>query len=163
MRCGAAREPLLDRGVWERALQVAAGGDFVRHIVGFDPAQDGRFESAEAEVERIAFHFGEGEADGGGIAVGRQAVDDGAAGIAEAEQFGHLVESFAGGVVARLAEQAVVEALADLEEVGVAAADHQGEGGKSHRRSGASGFQDDGVNVAFDVIDRDQRNANARS
>ena len=74
--------------------------------------------------------------------MGRQAIDDRAAGIAEAEQFGHFVEGFAGGIVAGLAEQAIVEALADLEEVGVAAADHQGQGGISHRGSGAFGFQD---------------------
>ena len=57
-------QPLLDGGLGELALQGAAGGDFVRHIVGFDPAQDGGLESAEAEIEGVAFHFGEGEADG---------------------------------------------------------------------------------------------------
>ena len=49
----------------------------------------------------------------------------GPAGITEAEQLGHFVVSLAGGVVARFAEQAVLESLAHFEQVRVSAADHQ--------------------------------------
>ncbi len=62
---------------------------------------------AETEIERVAFHFGEGEVDGEGIAMRSEAVDHGAAGVAEAEEFADLVEGLAGGIVAGLAEQAV--------------------------------------------------------
>jgi hypothetical protein len=34
----------------------------------------------------------------------------------------------------------------------VAAADDRGEGGELDGRSGAFGFEDDGMNVAFDVV-----------
>ena len=105
-----------------------AGGDFVVHMARLHPAQDGGFVAAEAEIQRIALHFGEGEVDGAGVAVGREAVDDGTAGVAEAEEFADLVEGFAGGIVAGLAEQAVGTIGADLEQVGMAAAGHQGEG-----------------------------------
>ena len=104
-----------------------AGGDFVLYMVRLHPAQDGGLVSAETEIERVAFHFGEGEVDGEGIAVRREAVDHGAAGVAEAEEFADLVEGFAGGIVAGLAEQAVDATVAHLEQMGVAAADHQGE------------------------------------
>ena len=73
----------------------------------FHPAEDGGLEAAEAEIEGIALHFGEGKANRARIAERSQFVDDRAAGIAEAEEFGDLVEGFAGGVVAGLAEQAV--------------------------------------------------------
>src|SRR5205823_3461684 len=81
--------------------------------------------TAEAEVEGVTLHLGEGEADGLGVAMGGEVVDDGAAGIAKAEELGDFVEGFAGGVVAGLAEQAVLETIADLEEMGVAAAGDQ--------------------------------------
>src|SRR5882724_6386976 len=85
--------------------------------------------------------------------------DDGTARVAEAEQFGDLVEGFAGGVVAGLAEEAVLIALAYFEQVGMAAGDHQRKRGKLDRRPLAAGFEDHGMDVAFDVVDRDQRNA----
>ena len=59
--------------------------------------------------------------------MGRQLIDDGAAGITEAQQFRDLVVSFAGRIVARFAQQPITESFADFEQVGVAAADHQGE------------------------------------
>ena len=108
-------------------MRAAARVDFGGKIVGFHPAQHGGFESAEAEVERVAFHAREREFDGARIAVGRELIDDGAAGIAEAEQLRDFVVSFACRVVARFAEKTVGEALADFEQVGVAAADDQRE------------------------------------
>ena len=68
--------------------------------MGFDPAEDGGFDAAEAEVEGIAFHFREGEFHGVRVALGGEQVDDGSAGIAEAEEFADLIESLARGVVA---------------------------------------------------------------
>ena len=66
-----------------------------------------------------------------GSPCGDKLVDHRAAGVAVAQEFGHLVESLAGGVVARLAEQAVPESRADFEQVGVAAAHHQARAGNS--------------------------------
>ncbi len=45
------------------------------------------------------FDLGEGEGDGAGVAAGGEGVEPGAAGVAEAEELGDLVEGFAGGVV----------------------------------------------------------------
>jgi len=75
---------------------------------------------------------GEGEGDGAGVAVGGEAVDPGAAGVAEAEEFGDLVEGFAGGVVDGAADVAVHPSLAFLcseIKVGVASGDDEGEDG----------------------------------
>ena len=58
----------------------------------------------------------------------------GPAGIAEPEQFGHLVERLAGGIVAGLPEQAIANPIAHFEKVGVSAAHHQRESGVFHRR-----------------------------
>ena len=143
---GSEREKILSRS----ALRAAAGFDFGGKIVGFHPTEDGGFESAEAEVERVAFHAGEREFDGARIAMGRELIDDGAAGIAEAEELGDLVVGFAGCVVARFAEQAIDEALANFEQVRVAAADDQRERGIF---DGVAGFENHGVDVAFDVVD----------
>ena len=50
----------------------------------------------------------EGEGYGLGVAVGGEVVDPGAAGVAEAEELGYLVEGLAGGVVDGVADVAVV-------------------------------------------------------
>ncbi len=56
----------------------------------------------------FGFDLGEGELYGVGVAVGGEVVDPGAAGVAEAEELGDLVEGFAGGVVDGVADVAVV-------------------------------------------------------
>jgi hypothetical protein len=55
-----------------------------------------------------------------GIAVGREAIDDRASGITEAEELGDFVESFAGGIVAGTPQQAVLVIGLSFEQVGVA-------------------------------------------
>ena len=74
-------KPLFDRWVGMVAQHGFASGDFVFHVARLHPAQDGRFVAAEAEVEGVALHSGEGEVDGVGVAVRRKAVDHGAAGV----------------------------------------------------------------------------------
>ena len=70
--------------------------------------------------------------------MGGEGVDPGAAGVAEAEEFGDLVVGFAGGVVYGAAYVAVGPgAVASLLlsgqiEMGVAAGDYQGEEGELH-------------------------------
>src|SRR5688500_16969145 len=96
--------------------QSAAGCDFGFHVTRFHPPQYRRFQTAEAEVEGIAFHLGKGEPDRGRIAVGREAVDDRTAGVAETEQLSDLVEGLAGGIVAGLTKRAICEIFADFEQ-----------------------------------------------
>ncbi len=135
----------------------------MRQIAALDPAQYSRLESAETEIERIAFHAGERERHAVGIAEGRQAVDERPAGVAEAEQLGNLVESLARRIVARTAQQPVRGVLARFEQVRVAAADDQGEGGEYDRIAALPSFQNDRVNVPLNVIHGDQRNAGRRT
>ena len=100
-------QPLLGRWRGFSATQRAAAGDFRVHVVRFHPAQHGGLDSAEAEIERVAFHLRQRESDRARIAERRQAIDYRTSGIAEAEKFGDFVERFAGGIVARLAQQAI--------------------------------------------------------
>src|ERR1700686_4642394 len=85
--------------------------------------QDRGFNSAEAEVVRVILDFGGTKANfrasfrtGRGIALGRscgrsrnQLIDNGASGIAQGEKPGNFIVSFAGSIVAGLAEAPVVQ------------------------------------------------------
>ncbi len=88
--------------------------NFGGEIVLLHPAQNRGLQSAEAEVERVAFHARERELDGFRIAMRGELIDNRAAGITEAEQLGDFIVGFAGGVVASSAEQAVRENLREL-------------------------------------------------
>src|SRR5262245_17720646 len=105
-------------------------GDFVLHVARLHPPQNGGFVAAEAEIQGVALHFGEREMNGAGIAVGREAVDDGTTGIAQAEELANLVEGFYGGIVAGLAEQAVGTVGAYFKQMGMSAGGHESEGRK---------------------------------
>ncbi len=118
----------------------AASFDGGLHAVGLRVAEDGGLDAAEGEVEvragggiRVAvLDRREGEGDGAWVAVRSEAVDPGAAGVAETEELGDLVEGFAGGVVDGAADVAVVPGaslpcLSGEVEVGVAAGDDEGE------------------------------------
>ena len=167
--------------------RCAAGFDARAEVMGVDVAEDGGLDAAEGEVEVRAFvvlvgafllvmpsrevavfDLGEGEGDGAGVAVGGEGVDPGAAGVAEAEELGDLVVGFAGGVVDRAAYVAVGPgAIASLllgeVEMGVAAGDDEGEQREFHRGFGAlARLHQDGVDVAFEVVDGDQRACRGR-
>ena len=139
-------------GGFEVVEDGAAGFDDRRHGVGLGVAEDGGLNAAEGEVEArvgggfgmASFDGGEGKGNGSGVTVGSEAIDPGASGVAETEEFGDLVEGFAGGVVDGAADVAVgpgewmwdvdVASLPCLPgvgevEVSVAAGDDEGEGG----------------------------------
>ena len=78
-------------------------------------------------------------------------------GISEAKQFGNLIESFAGGIVAGPPQQSIGSSLTCFEQMRVAAADNKRKGGEFDRIAAPAGLEDHRVNVAFDVIHRDQR------
>ena len=84
----------------------------------------------------LPFIFAQRESNGVRIAVRREQIDHRSAGIAEAEQLGDLVESFAGGIVAGLAREGGNESFKDFEQVRVASADDQRERGKFQPGSG---------------------------
>ncbi len=97
---------------------------------------------------------------GRGVTVRGEAVDPGAAGIAEAEQLGDLVVGLAGGVIDGAADVAVAPGACFREpgkvEVSMAAGDDQGEQGVV-ARGRVRGLHEDGVDVALEVVDRDER------
>ena len=77
------------------------------------------------------FDLREGEGHGAGIAESGERVDPRAAGVAEAEEFGDLVEGFAGGIVDGAADERVaprrVDGAGEI-EMGVTAGDDEGKG-----------------------------------
>ncbi len=79
-------------------------------------------------------------------------IDDGSARIAEAEKLSHFIVSFAGCIVARFTKQPVNEAFEDFKQVRMAAADDQRKRGILDARTS---LENHGMNVAFDVVDRD--------
>ncbi len=117
----------------------------------------------DAWARAPVFDLGEGEGDGARVAVGGEGIDPGAAGVAEAEQLGDLVVGFAGCVVDRAAyvaigPGAVASLLFGEVQVRVAAGDDEGQEREFHRGFAAlARLHQDGVDVAFEVVDRDQR------
>ena len=106
---------------------------------GPDAVQQRRLQPAEAEVQALGGRPARrraGEVEGFRVALARQPVDLRAAGVAEAEDAGALVERLSRGVVQRLAEDRVA-AGCPLGDERVAATGHQAElGGSIGRRWG---------------------------
>ena len=118
----------------------------------------GGLEPGEGEVVALAEHR-PGEPDRGGIAIGGEAVDGGAARIAEAEEAGNLVEGLAGGVVDGLAEHLVAAVVLHDDEQRVAARHDERRRGEARGRDpGASG-----VEMRLEVVDPHEREARRRA
>ena len=88
--------------------RLLAGVDFGLQLgMAAEVVEHGGLDAAEAEIVRIAFHFWFAEADGFGIAVRGELIENRAAGIAEGEHAGDFVVGFAGGVVTCAADAGV--------------------------------------------------------
>ena len=142
-------------------------------------ATDGGLDAAEGEIEAgrvvvrgeggfagelgrgvaagLGLDLREGERDGFGVAVGSEGIHPGASRVGKSEEFGYLVEGFAGRVVQGLADVAIVPGLLRRAggeiEVGVASADDEREEGVG---VGEGSVHEDGVDVAFKVVDGDE-------
>src|SRR3954470_17428806 len=91
-------------------------------------------------------------------------IDDGSAGVSIAEQLRDFIVSFTRGIVARLADVliapacAVIPALLAQIKMSMSAGDDEGQQGKLKlAASFLLFFQQDGVDVAFQVIHRNDR------
>ena len=107
--CGLQNGRKLVESFFAAVESGLAGVDFCGIFGMFaEMVEDGGLESAETEIEGVALHFGGAEFYGGGRRCrwhdGGEAIEDGAAGIAEGEELGDFVVGFAGGVVAGLAD-----------------------------------------------------------
>ena len=95
------------------------------------------------------------------IAVGSEPVDNRPSGIAEREKLGDLVEGFSGGVIASVADLGVgPEILLQFGEVEmrVTSGDDERQDWKLKIRIVALALlEQNGMNVAFQMVDRDQR------
>ena len=190
-----ADDGVLEAGDEVEGLRVAEREGFVRassaaasasrraameaHVVDLDVAEDGGLDAAEAEEESCAraccwpvrwaldLICAKVKGTARGVAVRGEAVDPGAAGVAEAEELGDFVEGFAGGVVDGVADVAVVSRCRrrgrrDRGGCGRRRRPGRGAGyvvGACRLRFGV--LQEDGVDVAFEVVDGDERLAEA--
>ena len=154
--------------------RLAAALNAFRHVVDFDIAEHGGLDAAVGKVGAALFggmtvlriavavlDLRERKLHGQRVAVLSEKVDDRAAGIAEFEQLGDLVEGLAGGVVAGVADVAVgpagVVTLGEV-EVRVSSADNQGQHWKLQVAVAVLPFfQQYGVDVAFEMVDGDER------
>src|SRR5919197_1333013 len=137
--------PLVARGeIGPAALELR--GREVAHRV-----EQRRLEAGEGEVE--AGHARDGKVIGARIALAREAVERGAARIAESEQARALVEGLAGGVVDRRPDAAEAALVAHVEEQRVPAAREQAE----ERRLELIGLEEERRDVAVQVVDGRQR------
>ncbi len=119
--------------------------------------QDGSLHPAEGEVELVPRTRREAtrKRDRARIAALRQAIDVRASGVRQAEQLGHLVESFSRGVVERVPERAVAARPAHLVQRGVPTRDDQPQPGQGRRGV----VEADGEQVALEVVHAGERQA----
>ncbi len=85
----------------------------------------------------------------------RGALDDGAAGVAEAEEPGHLVEGLARGVIEGLAQEPVAAGALHGHEQGVSSRDQE----HGHGPLDAGVVEEGGEKVALEVVDADEGQA----
>jgi len=118
----------VDDGGLDAGAKVAQGGGVGGEVrVVAQEIPDGGFQPAEAEVQGRVVAQRPGEVESVGLAAFGELIDDGSAGVGEAEQFGGFVEALAGGVIESGAEDDVVKRAGDVDEQGVAAADDEGD------------------------------------
>src|SRR5690348_2176015 len=120
------------------------------------------FDAAEAEVERIAFHFRFAEANRLRISMSGKAIDDWPARIAEREHLSHFVISLASRIVASAAEAGVGEfarTVADADwarfdsiKERVAARNDEAYSRQFRFAPGGMSLQKNRMHVAFEVI-----------
>ena len=135
----AEREKLLELAFAARERFMAFENFGAVFAVFAQVIEDGGFDSAEAEVERIAARFRGREFYRCRHVCGRgcgEAIEDWSAGIAEREELGDFVVGFAGGVIARLGDFFVGESwlswvLRDFVENGVTAGNDEADSGNA--------------------------------
>ena len=97
-------------------------------------AKHGALQAGEGEMRLGRAEQRPRQRHGGGIARPRRALDRGAAGKAEAEQLGGLVERLAGGVVDGGGEAPVAAEALDVEQLAMAAGDEEQQIGEGEAR-----------------------------
>ena len=145
------------QGVGHRFLE-GAGDVGLRLLAAVALAQgvEGEgLEAREAEVEAGPVGHGAREAVARRIALLGQGRHRGAAGIAEVQHLGGLVEGLAHGVVEGVAQHPVAADAGDLHQHRVPAGDQQGDEGKG----GRIGLEHGRQQMAFHVVHRHRRHA----
>ena len=112
-----------------------------------------RFQPRKTEIKRV---FAAGATAGKGdclaIAGSRDRLNNRAAGVAEAEQFGHLVKGLAGSVVDGATDNFNLFKAAAGKEGGMPAGNHQTNGGKLD----LAAAERIGINMGLDMVDANQ-------
>jgi hypothetical protein len=152
-------QPFFNRRGNRSAEEFAASRNLILHWVGFHPPEYCCFGPAEAEVKRVSLHFRGGETNGARVAECGELIDDRTARITETQEFGDLVEGFAGSVIASAAQEAVAMVGGGFKKVSVATRSDQSDGGEFNWCASLPAFEKNGVDVSLDVVYRDERDA----
>jgi len=162
---GAEREELFEFA-FAAFKSFLTGKDFGAVFAVFaEMVEHGSLDAAEAEVERIAARFGGRESYGSGSADGRcggETIEYRSAGIAEGQELGDFVVGFAGGVVTRLRDFFIGEGwlrgvLSNFIQDRVTTGNDEADGGKLRPLPCFVSFEENRVDVPFEVIYRNER------
>jgi len=164
-RCCARKRSQRVGAAFAAGERLAARLDFgIKLWVAAQMVEHGRLDSAKAEIVGIARHLRLGEAHSVGVAVRSEAIDDRPAGIAEGEHARDFVVGFTGSVVARAADARVCEPARAVRGLGfhvvenrVTAGNDQAHGRELRLASGCASLEKHRVDVAFEMIYRDER------
>ena len=122
------------------------------HAAGVEIVEDRGFHAAEAEVVAGPADLAPREGDRVGVSLPGCLVDLGAAGIAQADLAGHLVEGLSCRVILGPAQDLILPVIPDQDQMGVAAGDNQA--GKGRLESRLRNVI--GTDMALDMVDPDQ-------
>ena len=173
-RRGTTRAQVLERGTLDGLAPSAAFLGFPRKFGSAHAVKHRGLETRKAEIQRIPFHLDAPEIHPVGISVARQPVDNRPAGVPQGQELCDLIEGFACGVVAAVAELGVSEGVCGVragrgeEQARMPPGGHQREGGKGCLSNGLAGravhlvFEQNGVDVTFQVVHADQRLAEGK-
>ncbi len=114
----------------ERGADVVNRYGFAFLPTAVDMVDNRSFQAAETEVKAVFVQPGSGKCNSFRVALCSHCTDNRAAGIAEVQEFGHLVECLAGSIIAGTAAEQEVRGAVDRIDRGVAAGNHQGGIGK---------------------------------
>ena len=101
--------------------EIGLGG----RAVFFEEGADRGFEAAEAEIEITRVDHAARKIKAGGVTIDSKAVDEDAAGIAEAEKLGSFVKRLTGSVVEGAAKELVFSETFDIQKQSVPSADDE--------------------------------------
>ncbi len=156
-RRGRVADEGIDHSLLVAGCEVGEAFLIARGALRLDLPHEGGLEAAEAEVEAPGDR-GPGESDCARVAGLRGGVERRASGVGQSEHAGSFVEGFAGGIIARPAEDLVFAKVCHQQDVAVSAGGHEADQRKlGLDRLGVAPLEEVREEMALQVVDPGQR------